>query len=156
MLLNNEDGANENIYQSFSNQKELANHLNSLSTFSRFLRFTEDFRKEENDQISYSLKSIEGKTYILLQLKDAAEYMLTKDYTDNWNSEMHERFCFWSIKEWKEQLEAVGFELSNNSIAYTNPWIANNRFDNKVKLFDEQMQELPYPPTNALMIAKKL
>ncbi|WP_375580028.1 transferase [Marivirga tractuosa] len=156
MLLNNEDGANENIYQSFSNQTELANHLNSLSTFSRFLRFTEDFRKEENDQISFSLKTIEGKTYVLLELKDAAEFMLTKDYTDNWNSEMHERFCFWSIKEWKEQLSAVGFELLNNSVAYTNPWIANNRFVDKVKLFDEQMQELPYPPTNALMIAKKL
>ncbi|MFT7036205.1 MAG: hypothetical protein ACJA2S_004734 [Cyclobacteriaceae bacterium] len=156
MLLDKEDGSNQDISKTFDNQSDLAEHLDSLSTFSRFLRFAEDFRKEENDQIKFNLKTIMELTYVSLPLKDAVEFMLTKDYTDNWNSEMHERFCFWSIKDWKAQLEEVGFELLDNSNAYTNPWIAKNRFEGKVTLLDQQMNILPSPPTNALIVAKKL
>jgi hypothetical protein len=91
-----------------------------------------------------------------LQLKDAAEFMLTKDYTDNWLSEMHERFCFWSLTDWKKELTKIGFEISDRSDAYTNPWIAENRFKNKAQLFTSAMKELPYPPTNALIVARKI
>jgi len=156
MLLNKEDGSNEDISKTFEDQSALAQHLDGLSTFSRFLRFAEDFRKEENNQIKYTFKIIKDHTYISLPLKDAVEFMLTKDYTDNWKSEMHERFCFWSIKDWKSQLEKVGFELLDNSTAYTNPWIAKNRFEGKVTLLDQELNILPSPPTNALLIAKKL
>ncbi|UII25883.1 hypothetical protein LVD15_21675 [Fulvivirga maritima] len=82
--------------------------------------------------------------------------MLTKDFTDNWYSEMHERFCFWSFKDWEAELKKAGFQLAKNSHAYTNPWITKNRFEEKVKLFTPDMQELPYPPTNALLIARKV
>lgn len=156
MLLNKEDGTNEDINKKFKDQSRLAQHLNGLSTFSRFMRFAEDFRKEEGDRIQFSLKTINEHTYISLRHKDAVEYMLTKDYTDNWNSEMHECFCFWNIKDWKEQLEAVGFELLDNSNAYTNPWIEKNRFEGKATLFDQELNLLPSPPTNVLLVAKKL
>lgn len=156
MLLNTEDGSNNNYNQSFASHHELAEHLNGLSTYSRFLRFAKDFRKDENDQISFRTEVIEDKMYIVLPHKDAVEYMLTKDYTDNWISEMHERFCFWSMSDWKQQLNAVGFELLDHSAAYTNPWIAENRFENKVQLFNKDLQELPSPPTNALLVARKV
>ena len=160
LWLNRQDGRNEDYQKEFSDSKLLAQYLQELSTYGRFLRFAQDFRKEEGDQITYSLESIEQHAYAYIPLRDAAEFMLTKDYTDNWKSEMHERFCFWSFSDWKQQLEAAGFNVMANSAAYTNPWIDHNRFQNKVALYvkDETtglLQQLLSPPTNVLLIAKK-
>ncbi|UII34720.1 transferase [Fulvivirga ulvae] len=159
MLLNQTDGRNDNFEKEFDNTTDLCDYLNGLSTFARFKRFAKDFRKHENDQIPYETKTIAGETYIYLKLKDAAEYMLTKDYTDNWQSEMHERFCFWSITDWKQNLEEAGFRIEESSNAYTNPWIAQNRFEGRVTLFtkeDDNLKERPHPPTNALIVARKV
>lgn len=156
MLLTKDDGHNENPYLELEDRNDLTNYLNSLSTFSRFLRFASDFRKEENDQIAYSIDEIKGKEYICLKLSDAAEFMLTKDYTDNWKSEMHERFCFWGLTNWEEELINTGFVIDEETHAYTNPWIADNRFKNKVQLFNRSLEPLPYPNTNALIIARKV
>lgn len=160
MWLNREDGRNEDYEVEFDDSKSLGLYLDKLSTYARFLRFALDFRKEESDQIGYKLEKIGSKEYVRLPLKDAAEFMLTKDYTDNWKSEMHERFCFWSLCDWKKNLEEAGFKVMENSAAYTNPWIQQNRFENKVELFklneNNALQKLSYPPTTALLIAKKL
>lgn len=159
MYLNPDDGLPvDTIHQQFEKSEELKAHLDRLSTFDRFQRFLRDYRKKENDPITCEFETIEGKTYAVLPLKDAAEYMLTKDYTDNWESEMHERFCFWSFSDWKRELEAVGFHLDGSSHAYTNPWIQANRFDNQVQLFERkggQLEAIAAPPTNALLIARK-
>lgn len=156
MLLNKKDGYNDEFEKEFDNTHDLVSYLNCMSTFTRFKRFARDFRKHENDQIAHEMKSINGQEYVHLSLKDAAEFMLTKDYTDNWQSEMHERFCFWSISDWKQNLKEAGFRIEESSRAYTNPWIAQNRFEGKVRLFDDSIKELSYPPTNALIIARKI
>lgn len=156
MLLNKEDGHNDEFEREFDNTHDLVSYLNEMSTFTRFKRFARDFRKHENDQIPYEIKSLGGEEYVHLSLKDAAEFMLTKDYTDNWQSEMHERFCFWSISDWRLNLKDAGFRIEESSHAYTNPWIAQNRFEGKVRLFDDNMKELSYPPTNALIVARKI
>ena len=159
MQLNDQDGYNESFDTEFDNATDLANYLDQLSTYTRFKRFAQDFRRKENDQIKHSEVIIDGRVYIKLALKDAAEFMLTKDYTDNWYSEMHERFCFWSISDWKNHLEEAGFRVDSNSTDYTNPWIAENRFRDKVELFelvDSKLQRLDYPPTNALIVARKI
>jgi hypothetical protein len=160
MWLNREDGRNEDYQQELDDPQAYKKYLDGLSTYARFLRFAQDFRKDENDQITYSLKKTGTEEYVHLPLKDAAEFMLTKDYTDNWKSEMHERFCFWSLNDWKRTLEEAGFKVMESSAAYTNPWIQQNRFENKVELYQQnnigQFRKLPFPPTNALLIARKL
>lgn len=156
LKLNSEDGRNKDYEKQFNDNHELATYLAGLSTFTLFKRFCLDFRRSENDLITYAEKKIAGETYYQLPLKDAAEFMLTKDYHDNWNSEMHERFCFWSFSKWKRTLESQGFQVKEASQAYTNPWIATNRFVNKVQLFDLKMKPLEYPPTNVLLLATKI
>jgi len=156
MLLNKGDGFNEDPYKIYSDHEELMHYLNKMSTFTRFLRFASDFRKDEKDQIYYKIKSIDGKDYICLKLRDAAEFMLTKDYTDNWLSEMHERFCFWSLEDWKNELIMAGFQIDESTNAYTNPWIEANRFKNKAQLFDTSLKPIDNPYTNALIIARKI
>jgi len=143
----------------------LGEWLASISTYSRFLVFAHDFRKAEGYTLEWeeakrrrNADGAEGCTtnrLVGLTLADAMEFLSKKDYTDNWESEMHETFCFWSFSRWKENLENAGFSVSAKSRAVTNEWIVNNRWLGKARLLDESENPLPWPPTNAILIAEK-
>ncbi len=135
MQLNKIDGRNDDFARSFDTRESLADYLKGLSTYGRFLRFAKDFRTKEGYDLKYEIRNTPDGEYFILSLKDACEFMSRKDYVDNWESEMHETFCFWDFGEWKLQLERVGFTVSENSKSYTNDWIVKNRFLGKVQLY---------------------
>jgi len=155
MWLNKDDGNSEDPFLEFDNAIQLADHLHGLSTYSRFLRFAKDFRSEEGFQLPYSVIEKGAQTYIQLNLKNAAEFLSRKDYCDNWKSEMHETFCFWDFDEWKHELQKIGFRIHPSSVAYTNKWIVNNRWNGKVTLYDLNLKPLDYPATTMLLIGMK-
>ena len=144
-----------------------------LSTESRFYRFAYDYLRElreagrrEIAPIEYSLEKVNDVRYIKLSLKNASEYLLTKDYTDNWASEMNEEFTFWDINEWEHELIKAGFSIVNDdtslpkfSRAYTNEWIVKNRYQPVATLFvlkGDTLIEIPYPVTNMVLVGEKL
>ncbi|GHN00591.1 hypothetical protein WSM22_20800 [Cytophagales bacterium WSM2-2] len=157
MTLNRNDGRNEDFEKTFKTREELSEYLKDLSTYGRFLRFSTDFRKKEGYQLKYEFVSLNGGEYVRLALKDACEFMSRKDYIDNWESEMHETFCFWDYAEWKNHLEEAGFTLSEKSNAYTNNWIVKNRLEGKVELFNDTSApvKMDYPVTGMIIIAQK-
>jgi SAM-dependent methyltransferase len=158
MKLSKTDGRNGDFEKIISERKELANYLTGLSTYGRFLRFANDFRKKERYQFNYKTIITENDEFIELTLRDATEFITKKDYIDNWQSEMHETFAYWSFNEWKEQVEKVGFQIVSSSVAFSNPWIVENRFKNKVSLFkrvDGKVEQMEYPVTNMFLIAEK-
>lgn len=174
LWLNQEDGANEEIAAEFDQPKALQAHLDKLSTYARFKRFARDFLAEERAEgrrgaetaIVYREEVVEGKGYVVLKLHAAAEYLSKKDYTDNWYSEMHEEFAFWGFSQWKTALHQAGFQVLENpneplhgSRVYTNPWIVENRYSGKAQLFQQvgaQLQPLPYPVTNIVLVGRRL
>jgi len=93
--LSTTDGVNDVDEVMALEEDQIAEKLHSFSTYSRFLRFANDFLFETPFG-TVETKDSEMNAIIQLSLRDAAEFLLTKDYTDNWNSEMQERFCFWS------------------------------------------------------------
>ena len=134
----------------------LGDWLTSLSTYSRFLVFAQDFRKSEGYRLEW--KDAGQRTthrLVNISLGDAMEFLSKKDYTDNWESEIHETFCFWSFPQWKKNLEDAGFTVSEKSHALTNEWIVNNRWLGKARILDESENPLPWPPTNGILIAEK-
>ncbi|MFO0956241.1 MAG: methyltransferase domain-containing protein [Isosphaeraceae bacterium] len=168
---NDADGSNEDIFREFRSDTDLADHLRGLSTAARFRRFARDFladdrakgRRGPETAIAYDEAEVDGRRYFVLRLKDAAEFLGRKDYLDNWRSELHEEFAFWSPTEWKQALSSAGFELvvtpaepSNGTRAYLNPWIVENRYRGKVELFSRSgngpMEPLEYPPTNIVLV----
>jgi hypothetical protein len=157
MKLSETDGRKDDFDKAFPARAELANYLDGLSTYGRFLRFAIDFRRQESYQLKYELVEIHGVKYFRLQLKDACEFMSRKDYIDNWQSEMHETFCFWDFEEWKTHLQEVGFSVSEKSHAYTNDWIVKNRLEGKVELFADSnsLERIAFPVTNMIMLAGK-
>lgn len=129
--------------------------LAACSTRQRFERFARDFRREEGYSLQYELKVVNDIEFISIRYEDASEFMLTKDYTDNWESEMHERFCFWSYNDWVTALEEAGFEVGKESRVFTNDWIAEHRFEGSVELFTPELEPIVYPPTTTILIARK-
>jgi hypothetical protein len=156
--LNKEDGSNESFDKEFTDRTELSLYLASLSTYSTFLRFARDFRRKEGFQLNFEEAEIDNITYIKTSLNNATEFMTKKDYHDNWQSEMHETFCFWSFNDWKQHMEEVGFTINPQSKVFTNDWIADNRWKESVKLFKLEGSELipqKYPETTMFLIAEK-
>jgi hypothetical protein len=157
MKLNDQDGRSDDYEKTFSEREALARYLTGLSTKGRFFRFARDFRKKEGYVLNYRWVTINGQEYVSISLKDASEFMSRKDYVDNWESEMHETFCYWDFEEWKHHLRKAGFTIDDRSIAYTNPWIVANRWERKVELFSDggEPQKIEYPVSNQLIIAVK-
>ncbi len=142
--------------------------LMTLSTASRFRLFVRDFlpqRKRPNLEAVEAPSSAPGTFIFETDLKTAAEFLSKKDYTDNWSSEMHEEFCFWSFPKWKQVLKEIGFIVLENpnqpekgSRCYTNPWIVENRYKGRVRILkkkNDDVNEIPFPPTHMVIVAKK-
>ncbi len=152
------DGQNpEDLYPDVSGEA-LATFLRSLSTKARFMRFSRDFRADEGDVLTYTSETIDGVEYTVLRNADLCDFLAKKDYVTSWHSEMHERFCFWEYKDWKDALEQVGFVLQEGSEAKQNPWLIENRFKPAATVFkkvDGHLVEQEQPVTNVLLVAQK-
>ncbi|HMP82227.1 MAG TPA: methyltransferase domain-containing protein [Verrucomicrobiota bacterium] len=147
---------------------ELARHpgretawLQKLSTRSRFNLFARDFLGGKRP-FSFTESLEKERLVFRLTLRQAAEFLSKKDYTDNWKSEMNEEFCFWSFPQWKSVLSEIGFAVCENpnetaagSRVYTNSWITQHRYEGRVNLFDTAGTTVPWPPTNLVLLAQK-
>lgn len=169
LWLQNKDGRNEDWEADFTTREELQAYLDGLSTLARFKRFARDFRRAEGFSLPHKIEirqrytdpkdqPWEDQHYVRMTLENACEFVTKKDYTDNWKSEMHERFCFWSFDEWKSEMIKAGYKILSSSVAFSNPWIVENRFKNKVELYTEKGGDLSlieFPVTTMFLIAEK-
>jgi SAM-dependent methyltransferase len=155
LWLNNTDGSNENPCKELNDRNALSIYLQNLSTYSRFIRFAKDFRREEGYRLRYSITTIGQEEFIELSMRDAIEFLSRKDYCDNWQSEMHETFCFWDFDEWKQELMQVGFHVHTSSYAFRNEWIVTNRWVDKVKIFNAEFESIDFPVTSMILVGVK-
>jgi hypothetical protein len=152
------DGRTEDWETKIEERKELQAYLEGLSTLTLLKRFERDFRHKEGDGVSFEWVEHHGATYVRTSLRDAMEFISKKDYCENWLSEMHEKFCFWSFSDWKSGLENAGYVIESNSRAYTNEWLVRNRYEGKVALYrmvGNDLEARPWPQTHMLMVAGK-
>ncbi|MBV8254798.1 MAG: transferase [Chitinophaga sp.] len=159
LWLNDADGDSRLPKPDTTDTHILASWLAKLSTKALFQQFAKDFRQHEGYVLPHTWVEIDGNTYCQLSMQDACEFLFTKDYHDNWYSEMHETFCFWNFEDWKTHLEEAGFRLDNLSHPYRNEWIVKNRLEGKVQLFRQlengQLETIPFPDSHMLLLARK-
>lgn len=156
LWLNRDDGRNDDWEREFGpKEREVSRgYLNGLSTAARFRRFARDFRRAEGYQMRVALENFDGNEYAQVRLADACEFLSKKDYTDNWQSEMHETFCHWSFSDWQEGVTRAGLKVLPGSRAFTNPWLVENRYRGKAEIFERTPRGLKprdYEVTNMVL-----
>jgi hypothetical protein len=136
----------------------LKKYLSGLSTYARFLKFADDFRKDEGYEVGFKIVEVMSKKYIALKCSDACEFAEKKDYLDNWQSEMHESFCFMNYEEWNVAMKDAGFLIDQRSYSFRNEWIVKNRIEGKLKLsrmVEGNLVPMEFPVTHMILIGKK-
>lgn len=159
LWLNDTDGETGDPQQDLAaaDREGLRASLSGLSTYGRFLRFARDFRREEGERLAYDLVDRGEGRFARLSLEHACEFLSKKDYLDNWQSEMHERFCFFDFDQWQTFAAQVGFHIHPASHPLRNPWIVQNRWEGRVRLYRDapHLEPLDYPVTNLVLVAEK-
>lgn len=133
--------------------REVAARVEALSTSARMQQFAYDFARLSGSGFTAGYL---GDGRWQLQLRYAMEFMTRKDYTDNWLSECHERFCDFTYADWVNMLTAAGFTLATGSEPIRNEWLVENRFNPTAELSDADTGvRLEWPSTHVLTVARR-
>lgn len=90
-----------------------------------------------------------------LQHRFAVEFLLRKDYRDDWESEVLEEYTYFTQARFEQAFAELGLRLLA-SIPIKNPWIFKHRFDNRLVLRDLAGDVLDSPPTNYLIAGERV
>lgn len=127
-------------------------YVESLSTRARFVQFAHDIQRHAGADFPHHIGADGG---ISLHLGDAMEFLLHKDYADNWLSESHELFCALAYDDWARLLGEAGFGLDPASRAWRNDWIVTNRLAPCAALETPEGTQLAWPATHVFLVARR-
>lgn len=136
---------------------QVRDHVEALTPAERFVQFARDFPALSGADLAVKSLTTAGQTATAtLPLRGAMEFLTTRDYTDSWLSECHERFCDMTWADWVDLLTDVGFEVAVGSAPWTNDWLVENRLSVGAALRDPATGDpVPWPVTHLLMVARK-
>lgn len=133
----------------------------ACSTAALLERFATEFRAL-SDTPGFACKRVErgppiAEGFVRFELAHthAVEFVLRKDYRKSWDVEVQEEYTYATQSE----LESICANLGLRVLASTpihNPWIVNNRFRGKFKMWSTEGEELEFPPTNFVIVGQKV
>jgi hypothetical protein len=136
-----------------------AGGVSELSTAALFELFAGNWRSSQNPDGPIPLIRLKsersGFVRYELSLRAATEFVLRKDYRADWDAEILEEYTYLSQSEFEEAFRARGLRIVTSRPLW-NPWIVQNRFENKFYLSSLDGQGLPFPPTNYLIVGEKV
>lgn len=115
-------------------------------------RFAEDFRRNAGVPFHYEER---GDGTFVLRLRDAMEFLLKKDYRENWASETHEQFCGLDESAWRDLVAEAGFDVDPASHAWRNEWIVRHRLAPSASLETPDAAPLDWPVTHVFLVARR-
>lgn len=130
----------------------------SCSSARLFQRFAREFRPLSPSP-GFSFETVQGaepgfQRYRVEQ-RLAAEFLLRKDYRADWDSEVLEEYTYFSQARFEAEYERLGLRLLA-SFPIHNPWIVQNRFIGKARLWSIEQEPLEFPATNVLVVGEKV
>lgn len=130
-----------------------------LSTAALFEVFAREWRSSVNPHGPVPFETLksprEGFVRFKLTLRAAAEFVLRKDYRADWETEVLEEYTYFSQAQFEAAFRARGLRVVTSRPLW-NPWIVQNRFENKFFLSDLNGELVPFPPTNYLIVGEKV
>jgi SAM-dependent methyltransferase len=98
---------------------------------------------------------IKNKRRFQLFYADATEFIRRKDYYENWEIELQEEYGYFTQPEFEEIYASLGLRVIVSLPIY-NPWIVRNRYRGKFALYDKNLKDIGFPPTNFLIAGEKV
>jgi SAM-dependent methyltransferase len=95
-----------------------------------------------------------GTRRFCLYFADAVEFIRRKDYFSNWEIELQEEYGYFTQKEFEEIFASLGLRIIVSNPVF-NPWIISNRYRGKFTLYNKNMEDIGFPPTNYLIAGEK-
>jgi SAM-dependent methyltransferase len=90
-----------------------------------------------------------------LSHKHAAEFVLRKDYRQDWEAEVKEEYTYFTQRDFEALFARLGLRVLA-SLPLHNAWIVRNRFLDRFDLWDDDGRRLPFPATNFLIVGEKV
>ena len=136
--------------------------LSMLSTRERFIKFVNDFsRIREVPYYETRVRSVESQNLdwlVAIQSQDAYEFLLKKDYVENWDAELRQVFGFWTFSQYHEALTEAGFSIRLLADS-RNSWINEHRFMPYARLFHlnehGKLELMHFSPTHMFAVGEK-
>jgi hypothetical protein len=130
-----------------------------ISTAALFELFAQTWHSSINLQSPVSFTRIKsprsGFARYEISLRVAAEFVLRKDYRADWETEILEEYTYLNQAQFEDAFRSRGLRIVTSRPLW-NPWIVQNRFENKFYLSGLDDQPLPFPPTNYLIVGEKV
>jgi SAM-dependent methyltransferase len=134
----------------------------ACSTASLLLRFSREFRSL-HEQPGFELLQVEGGDTLpegwrryRMALTHAVEFVLRKDYREDWVSEVQEEYTYATQAKFEAWFAGHGLRVLA-STPIRNPWIVRHRFRGKFVLRDVDTGEpLEDPATNYVIVGERV
>lgn len=123
-----------------------------------FLRFTQEFRKlHKNPGCAFKeISAPKGVRRFQLSYRLANEFILRKDYKEDWDLEIQEEYTYGSIQDLEKVFQKkLGLRVLS-AIHLRNPWIIANRYKGQFSLRDLKGNEIDFPATNCILVGQKV
>lgn len=133
--------------------------IRELSTAALFAVFARDFRSSVNPAEGVPFERLDppapGFARFRLAARAATEFLLRKDYRDDWAAELLEEYTYFTKARFEAEFRARGLRIVCSTHLW-NPWIVRNRYEGKVRLFRADGRPLGFPPTNYLIVGERV
>lgn len=90
-----------------------------------------------------------------LEAKLAAEFLLRKDYREDWEREVQEEYTYFTREEMERCFEELGLRVLA-STPLLNPWIVRHRWAGKAELRQADGAPRELPPTNYVIAGERV
>lgn len=136
-------------------------YMEVFEEFDKFIKFHKEFR--QGNAFDFEIVDIQcgsnTKKLIKLDSEWAYEFYMRKEYTENWDSEIKEKYCYFTDTEIKTELEKVGF-TDIKIFKESNDFIIQNWLKDKVNLYiidaSGVLLRQEFPATHMIVSARKL
>jgi hypothetical protein len=153
------DGPEEVLIELPRDDGKAEGDVTELSTSALFRVFCRDFRSgaHPNSEVKYANFHPRNPGFEIFQVsyRDAIEFARHKDYRENWDAEIQEEYAFWTQAETEKAFREGGFRVLH-SAPITNPWLIENRYKGKIRLYTVDGRPMALPATNYAITGQKI
>jgi len=117
----------------------------------KFYKFAKEFGP-------HKIKYIEFNNKIKASKNDVMEFLSKYIYDTNWNIEVKEQFGVFTLDEYSQELEKIGFKILHKE-SYLIDWLRQTHYEKDFQIFEEKnntLIETNFPHSTMILVGEKI